>query len=245
MRCVDEKRLPCCSHPTRPINQPTDINTLNQTTRKSPTKGAAPAAATAAAAAAALLAAPLPARADAAADAARSAKSGAALLARLLESTGDVSQPGAPAPWAPRQTYYPDWMFGEWEVASRYTAFRAPLGDRFVRPALLAAARAAPEDGGIGSSYSFRQRFYSTLPDTFSNNLRVNLGFLPEDAIISDRKFNVKSSSNAYLGVPGAVQSVNYDPSVAPDRLTLEFSRVGEDMRPLPPRRVELYIQNM
>ena len=35
------------------------------------------------------------------------------------------------------------------------------------------AAESAPEAGGLGSQYAFRQRFYSTLPDTFDNNLRV------------------------------------------------------------------------
>ena len=35
------------------------------------------------------------------------------------------------------------------------------------------AAEAPAEEGGLGSRYSFRQRFYSTLPPTLDNELRV------------------------------------------------------------------------
>ncbi|KAI8464780.1 MAG: hypothetical protein J3K34DRAFT_439122 [Monoraphidium minutum] len=135
-------------------------------------------------------------------------------------------------------------MFGEWDVESTFTGFRAPLGPRYVRPALLEAAGAGAEEGGVGSRYAFKQRFFSTLPDTFANNARVNLGLLPEDAVIADRAFNARASANAYLGDPSAVLAADYDARV-PDRLTLEFQRLAADMRPLPPRRAELYIQNI
>jgi len=209
----------------------------------------APLLATTAAASAAV--APLPAFAADAPD----SKEAAALklLSRATQAAGDIYQPGPPAPWADRQAYFARWLFGEWDVESTYASFSTPLGERFVRPALLNAAAAPAADGGVGSSYAFRQRYYSTLPDTFSNNARVQLGFMPEDAIIADRAFNAREAANAYLGDPNAgagapikaVQSAQYDPSAAPDRLTLEFSRVAPDMQPLPPRRVELYIQNM
>ena len=42
-------------------------------------------------------------------------------------------------------------------------------------PLLAQAAEAPAEEGGLGSTYSFRQRFYSTLPDTLDNQLRVRL----------------------------------------------------------------------
>lgn len=96
--------------------------------------------------------------------------SGADLLARLT-TPGDITQPGPAAPWDPKQLYYPRWLFGEWEVSSTFTGFRAPLGPGAVDPALLAAAQAPPEQGGLGSRYAFRLRFYSTLPDTFDNQV--------------------------------------------------------------------------
>jgi hypothetical protein len=106
----------------------------------------------------------------------------AALRVKPPAPPAHPSPPSCPLPrlprptCPPRQAYYPRYLFGEWEVASRFFSFRAPLGLRFVAPELRAAAQAAPEDGGPGSEYKFRARFYSTLPDTFENNARVNLG---------------------------------------------------------------------
>ena len=171
------------------------------------------------------------------------------LLKRLAARRGEgVRQPPPPlTPWgaggARRQLEYPRWLFGEWEVASTFAAFAAPLGDRYVSPALLAAARAPREAGGLGSEYAFKLRFFSTLPDTFANQLRVAAGALPRDAVVADRAYNARAAANAYLGDPGAVRSVEYDPRDAPDRLTLTFNGVAADMRPLPPARAELFTQ--
>jgi hypothetical protein len=38
---------------------------------------------------------------------------GAELERRMLGPPGQVASPGTAAPWAPRQLYYPDWLFGE------------------------------------------------------------------------------------------------------------------------------------
>lgn len=43
-------------------------------------------------------------------------------------------------------------------------------------------------------------RFYSTLPDTFANNFKMNVGLLPSDAIIADRAFNTAAVADATLG---------------------------------------------
>ena len=58
-------------------------------------------------------------------------------------------------------------------VEMEFSGLRTPLGRRFVPPGFLTAAEAAPEDGGLGSRYAFHQRFYSTLPPTLENELRV------------------------------------------------------------------------
>ena len=54
----------------------------------------------------------------------------------------------------------------------------------------LQAAEASAEDGGLGSRYSFRQRFYSTLPPTLDNELRVGdqgeLGWVSADTPAGD-----------------------------------------------------------
>jgi hypothetical protein len=62
---------------------------------------------------------------------------------------------------------------------------RLPTCCRFVSRATVKAAAGPPEKGGVGSSSAYTLRFYSTLPDTMQNNLRVQLGLLPEDAIVA------------------------------------------------------------
>lgn len=145
-------------------------------------------------------------------------------------------------PWAPKQLYYPRWMFGEWQVDMEFVALRTPLGRDYVPAGFLQAAEAPAEEGGLGSTYAFRQRFYSTLPDTLDNQLRVNLGLgMPRDAIIPDRAFNTRESTNAFLGWQ-AVDEVEYDPRAAPLRQVVTLSRLAPDTAPLPPRRLELFI---
>lgn len=71
----------------------------------------------------------------------------------------------------------------------------------------------------------------------------VNLGLgIPKDAVVQDRAFNTKSSSNAYLGFEG-VESVQYDPRDAPDKAVVVFS-TNINGRKLPPKRAELFINN-
>jgi hypothetical protein len=45
---------------------------------------------------------------------------------------------------------------------------------------------------GVGSQLEYEARFYSTLPDTWSNKLRVATGQMPQSTVIADRAFNAK-----------------------------------------------------
>lgn len=47
---------------------------------------------------------------------------------------------------------------------------------------------------------SFKLRFYSTLPPTAENTLRVNLGQVPKSEVVPDRVFNTRSVLDAYYG---------------------------------------------
>lgn len=47
---------------------------------------------------------------------------------------------------------------------------------------------------------SFALRFYSTLPSTTENSLKVSLGQLPKSEIVPDRVFNTRSVLDAYYG---------------------------------------------
>ena len=137
-------------------------------------------------------------------------------------------------------------MFGEWNVHSKFVGLNIPKGPKFVPEGFLQAADAPAESGGIGSEYDYSLRFYSTLPDTFENNAKFMLGLGGiEDAIIADKAYNTKNMTDAFLGYPGAVEAVDYDPTDSPMRQTVMLSRLGPDMAPLPPRRLELYINGL
>jgi hypothetical protein len=72
----------------------------------------------------------------------------------------------------------------------------------------------------------------------------VTLGLgVPEDAIIPDRAFNLRSLTNAAAGWE-YVDTVEYDPRDAPDRETVTFARLTPDMRPLPPKKADVFIRN-
>ena len=72
----------------------------------------------------------------------------------------------------------------------------------------------------------------------------MNLGLLPEDAIIADRAANTINSINAHLGYP-AVEEVDYDPRKNPRRYSVQYSREGPGGTPRPPQRLELYINKL
>jgi hypothetical protein len=60
--------------------------------------------------------------------------------------------------------------------------------------------QASAEEGGVGSTLEYGMRFYSTLPDTFANSFKMNVGMLPNDAIIADRAYNTAAVADATLG---------------------------------------------
>lgn len=167
------------------------------------------------------------------------------LAARMAEA-GRLHQPRYLAPWDAKIIYYPRWMFGEWSVRSTFIRVTTPLGKRLVPAAFLRSAEAPPEQGGPGSMYTYLQRFYSTLPDTLENNTRFWLGLgSPESAVIADKAYNTEQTTEAFLGYSGAVSQVVYDPQASPLRMTVALSTLGPDMSPLPPRRLELYVNGI
>ena len=140
--------------------------------------------------------------------------------------------PGYPGPSFSyvKQLLYPRWLFGEWSATSELTSFEAPRGERYVPASAVAAAEA-----DRGRTVAFKARFFQTLPDTAANALRVTLGSVPESAVVADRAFNIKSLTEATLGREGAVESVVYDPTNAPDRVTVTYAGAR-------PARGELYL---
>jgi len=164
-------------------------------------------------------------------------------LLQRATTGGDVVSPGNSLWSKPGLMLYPRWLFGEYDVSSTFSSFRLPLGERYVAQALLNAARAPADQGGVGSTATYSMKWFSTLPNTLGNQLRFALGSLPEDAVVQDRAYNMRQMTNAYMGYE-AVEYVEYEPREAPDRASVQFSRLTPDMRPLPPRKAELYVNN-
>lgn len=80
-----------------------------------------------------------------------------------------VRNPGT-AILGPRQLFYPDWLFGTWQVDATFESFSTPLGTEFVSPKIL--GEAADPDVGVGTRVSYQAKFYSTLADTWQNQVR-------------------------------------------------------------------------
>lgn len=75
-----------------------------------------------------------------------------------------------------------------------------------------------------------------------SVQVRVTLGALPSDAVVLDRGFNSRETTNAYLGW-NAVEEATYN-TREPNRQTVTFSQTDPNGRALPPKKLELYINN-
>lgn len=67
---------------------------------------------------------------------------------------------------------------------------------------------------------------------------------MPIPQVVPDRAYNTRSVIDAYYGYP-AVSEVLYPLDNNPLRLRVEFATVGPDLRPLPSRRQELFINNI
>ncbi|CEM11634.1 unnamed protein product [Vitrella brassicaformis CCMP3155] len=181
------------------------------------------------AAAGGLFSAVLPSRAAAAATTLRDRLDSASLLVPSLFTLG----PGQ------RMLYVPEWLFGTFTTTMRFMARDYPLGDEYVPDYLR---RAAVEQKG--DIHTYMQRFYGTIPDTFDNKLKTTLGQLPKSAIVPDLAFNVKAAQDSFSGY-SAVDNVDWDIRNNPGRYTINFARIGPDMRPLPPRRKEVFINGI
>ncbi|CAG9467093.1 unnamed protein product [Pedinophyceae sp. YPF-701] len=157
-------------------------------------------------------------------------------LEERVLTDGDIVSPGLnpAAPFGPasKALEFPDFLLGDWTVTSTFTNFRTPLGPRFAHPGSAEAARRPASEGGVGSTTTYPLRFVRTQPG---------------GPVQSDRPFNARSAFNArtksFLGFE-AVFDAEYDPKSPNNKLVLTFSTLGADLRPLPPKRLEVGINN-
>lgn len=145
-------------------------------------------------------------------------------------------------PFGPQELYYPDWLFGEWNVTATLQQKTFPFGKDFVPSRSLLDGSPRNRDEQVGDMTTYKARYFSTLAVTVANQVTVNLGLgVPQSKIISDRAYNIISMNRAYQQ-QSPIDSVMYDYRQDPTRLTLQFNEVANDMRPIGPRRSEVYL---
>ena len=145
------------------------------------------------------------------------------------------------------ELYYPPFLFGSWKVQAKLRRKVYPYGKAFVPSLSLVEGsprnRYEQVDDDLPPT-SYEVHYYSTLADTVQNQVTVQLGRgIPKSKIIADRAYNARSISKAYnQRMP--VQDVDWNPSLDPTRMTLNYGinqRVADDMKPLGPQRTEVY----
>jgi hypothetical protein len=144
-----------------------------------------------------------------------------------------------------KELYYAPFLFGSWDTTATLKRKIYPFGRDYLPSQSLYEGSPRNREEKVGNSVSYETHYFSTIANTMQNQLTVNLGTgVPSTRIIQDRGYNVVSISNAYRQLT-PVQTVVWDYSKEPERLTLDFAAglVAEDMRPLGPRRSERYIQ--
>ena len=160
------------------------------------------------------------------------------LLQKFL--TTDLTSPGLSGFGGAKVLFLPPFLFGTWNATLCLKSIELPLGERFVPPQVLRSLNAVE----IEKPTSFLLRFYSTLPDTTENTLRVTLGEVPKSEVVPDRVYNTRSVLDAFYGYP-AVGEIDYDLAKNPLRMDVAFATMGPDMRPLPSRRQQLLFNNL
>jgi hypothetical protein len=156
----------------------------------------------------------------------------------------DELKPMQKKPFSDQELYYAPFLFGSWNVKATLKRKIYPYGVSYVPSNSLIEGSPRNREEQAGSTTSYELHYFSTLANTLQNQMTVQLGLgVPQSKIIADRAFNTVSISNAYKQLT-PVQQVEWDPTKDPTRLTLDFGTqpVAQDMRPLGPRRGEVYI---
>jgi len=149
------------------------------------------------------------------------------------------------SPFSDQEMYYPEWMFGSWNVTAVLKRKLYPYGVEVLPSRSLVEGSPRNRQEKVGEDgTSYEVHYYSTLADTVANQVTVNLGLgVPQSKIIADRAFSARSISRAYQQLT-PVEEVEWDTRKDPTRVTLYFGAgpLANDMRPLGERRTEIYI---
>jgi hypothetical protein len=120
------------------------------------------------------------------------------------------------------EVYFPSYLFGTWNVTATLRRISFPYGTEY-ESSLFCQACGYPLHlaDTVGQSTSFQLRYFSTIANTWRNQLTVNLGIgVPSTKIIQDRAYNIKSMSKVCQHC-NFVDVVEWDYREHPDRLVL------------------------
>ena len=147
-------------------------------------------------------------------------------------------------PFGDQELYYAPWLFGSWMVKAQLKNKKYPFGTEYLPSKSLVEGSPRNRNEQVDDTTTYEAHYFSTLANTKANQVTVNLGLgAPKTKIIADRAFNAISVNKAYNQL-APVESVDWDYSKDPTKLTLNFGAglVAEDMRPLGQRRAEVYL---
>ncbi|MGB3264217.1 MAG: DUF6816 family protein [Microcoleus sp.] len=115
-----------------------------------------------------------------------------------------------PIPAAKGDLVYPDWMAGDWNVASTLVDLAAPLAPNIVTPGFESNRQY------LQQPIFFKVRFQPEINTGFFSNYKSKLA----KKIVADRAFNGLNIAKAYLGDSG-VLSVKVDPNNPNRQITI------------------------
>jgi hypothetical protein len=143
-----------------------------------------------------------------------------------------------------QELYYAPFLFGAWSTTATLRQKVFPFGTRYLPSGSLLDGSPRNRDEKVGHTCNYELHYFSTLANTLSNRITVNLGTgVPQSKVIQDRAYNIVSVSKAYEQL-APVQDVAWDYRDNPYELSLEFGAgaVADDMHPLGPRRAKVYL---
>uniref|UniRef100_A0A7S4AB41 DUF6816 domain-containing protein n=1 Tax=Pseudo-nitzschia australis TaxID=44445 RepID=A0A7S4AB41_9STRA len=130
------------------------------------------------------------------------------------------------SPFSDRELYYPSSFAGEWSVTSTLQQKIFPYGPDFVPSRSLVEGSPRNRGEQVGDSTSYAVRYMSDSEKT-----------------INDRAFNLVSMSRSYQQMsPVIADSIVWNSKKDPTRLTYQTEPIAADMRPVGPRKAEVYL---
>lgn len=152
-------------------------------------------------------------------------------LAQSRIATQELS-PLAPSlsPFAENDVYYPSsFAGGRWEIKATLRRKTYPYGPSFVPSRSLIEGSPRYRSENVGDSTTYQAQFSALGGDG--------------NKIIADRRFNSISTTKAYNQLT-PVEDIIWDPKKDPTQLKIQFAagQMTEDMRPVGPRRAEVYL---